>query len=234
MLKGATTVLPTVELPIRHSLFFADLRVIRYCPFYDVCSIWFHHIVMYVYSKASSYSSSATISDQQGLWVVYGGANLTCAGEGLNLGGMDVVDNGDAGLPEFTIKGDGSCECGSPPCGEEICINKYTIGTVIQDMSIGDINVNSRSPGLPHQNKLSRQVMKQQLKELLIRSNMILQNSIRLQGLSEKLLQNSIRMRDFCICIPEKESLHELNEQMPQGNDSMGHQVDSRTQETIV
>jgi hypothetical protein len=147
---------------------------------------------------------------------------------------MDAVGNGDEGLPGTTIKGDGNCECGSPPCTEEFCMCKISVGTVIQDMSIGYINENKRSPGLLHRNKLSRQAMKQQLKELLIRSEVLLQNSIRLQILSEKLLQNSIRMRDFCICIPEKESLHELNEQMPQGNDSRGHQVDSRTQETIV
>ena len=147
---------------------------------------------------------------------------------------MDAVGAGDEGLPGTTIKGDGNCECGSPPCSEEICMCKYTVGTVIQDMSIGDLNENKRSPGLPHRNKLNRQAMRQQLKELIIRSDMILENNIRLQILSEKLLQNSIRMRDLCICVEEKESLPESKERMPQENDNRAHQVDSRNQESIV
>lgn len=109
---------------------------------------------------------------------------------------------------------------------------KYTVGTIIQDMSIGDMNENKKTPGLPHNKTLSRQVMKQQLKELLIRSDMIIENSIRLQILSEKLLLNSIQMRDLCVIVEGKESVPESKECMPQENDSRAHQVDSRTQET--
>ena len=71
--------------------------------------------------------------------------------------------------------------------------------------------------------------MKQQLKELLIRSDIILQNSISLQIMSEKLLQSSIRMRDLCIIAEEKESLHEAPE-----NDSRAQQIECMPQETIV
>ena len=145
---------------------------------------------------------------------------------------METVSTGDEGLPGTTIKGDGNCGCGSIPCSEEICMCKYTVGTIIQDMSIGDMNENKKTPGLPHNKTSSRQVMKQQLKELLIRSDMIIENSIRLQILSEKLLLNSIQMRDLCVIVEGKESVPESKECMPQENDSRAHQVDSRTQET--
>lgn len=147
---------------------------------------------------------------------------------------MDTVDNGDEGMPGTTIEGDGNFKCGSPHCSEEICMCKYTVCTVIQNMSTGDINESKRSPGLEHQNKLSRQVMKQQLKELLIRSDMILGNSIRLQILSEKLLQDSIRMRDLCVIVEEKDSLLEVKERTPQENEIRARQFEGMPQKTIV
>ena len=147
---------------------------------------------------------------------------------------MDTVSNGAEGIPGTTIEFDRNCKCGSPHCSEEICMCIYTIRVVIQDMSTGDINENKRSLGGQHLNKLSRQVMKQRLKELLITSDMILQNSISLQILSEKLLQNSTRMRDLCVIAEEKESLPEAKESMPQENDSRAQQIDSMPQVTIV
>ena len=142
---------------------------------------------------------------------------------------MDTVNNGNECMPGTSIVGDGACKCGSPHCSKEICMCKYTVGTVIQDMSTGDINENKSSTSLQHQNKLSRQAMKQQLKELLIRSDIILQNSISLQIMSEKLLQSSIRMRDLCVIAEEKKSLHEAPE-----NDSRAQQIECMPQETIV
>ena len=147
---------------------------------------------------------------------------------------MDTIGTGDEGMPGTTIEGDGHCKCGSPHCSEEICMCKYTVGTVIQDMSTGYINESKRSPGLQHQNKVSREVMKQQLKELLIRSDMILQNSIRLQILSEKLLQDNIRMRDLCVIAEEKESFPELKERTPQKNESRARQIEGMPQDTKV
>jgi hypothetical protein len=147
---------------------------------------------------------------------------------------MDTLHNGDEGMPGTTVEGDAPCKCGSPHCSEEICMCKYTVGTVIQDMSTEDRNESKRNPGLQHHNKVNRQVMKQQLKELLIRSDMILQNSILLQSLSARLLQDSIRMRDLCVIAEEKESSPELKERTPQENESRARQIEGMPQESKV
>lgn len=63
---------------------------------------------------------------------------------------------------------------------------------------------------------------------------MILGNSIRLQILSEKLLQDSIRMRDLCVIVEEKDSLLEVKERTPQENEIRARQFEGMPQKTIV
>lgn len=143
---------------------------------------------------------------------------------------MDAVRNGDEGLPASTNKGDTDCKCWSPQRSEEICMCNYVEGHAIQDINTGDMKDKKRSPGLQHQNKLSRRVLIQQLKELLTRSDLILQNSIRLQMLSQNLLQNSLRLQDMCVIAKDTESMTESIESMTEGNERMPQQNDSMTQ----
>ena len=141
---------------------------------------------------------------------------------------MDAVSNGDEGLPASTMKGETNCICWSPQRTEEICVCNYAEFHVVQDISTGLVRDNNGSPGLHHLNKLSRRVLIQQLKELLLRSDLILQNSIHIQMLSQNLLQNSLRMQDLCVIAQDIESMYErvlsmseVNERMPQENDNM-------------
>lgn len=147
---------------------------------------------------------------------------------------MDTV-NGEEGFRDTTKAGDGNCVCWSPQRTEEICMCNFAGG---QDISAGDLKEKKRSPGLQHHNKLSRRVMKQQLQELLIRSDIILQNSIRLQIMSENLLQNSLRLQDLCVIAEDNESISEKleskasdNERMHLETDSLAHHNDSVTTE---
>jgi hypothetical protein len=137
---------------------------------------------------------------------------------------MDAVSNGDEGLPASTMKGDENCICWSPQRTEEICMCNYAEGHAAHDISTGVI----RSPGSHLHNKLSRRVLIQHLKELLLRSDVILQNSARLQMLSQNLLQKSLLMQDLCVIAEDNESMSErvlsmseVNERLPQQNDSM-------------
>lgn len=141
---------------------------------------------------------------------------------------MDAVSNGHEGLSASTIKGDTDCICWSPQRTEEICLCNCAEGHAVQDISTGDTMENKRSPGLHHHNKLSRRILIQHLNELLLRADLILHNSIRLQMLSQNLLQNSLRMQDLCVIAQDTESMcervlsmSEVNERLPQQNDSM-------------
>ena len=131
---------------------------------------------------------------------------------------MDIVINGDEGLPASLSRGDTHCKCWSPQRSEEICMCNYAEGRAIQDISTGVIRDKMRSPGLHHQNKLSRRVLIQHLEELLVQSDIILQNSIRLEMLSQKLLQNSRRMQDLCVIDDDTESMSEKVESMSEVN----------------
>lgn len=83
--------------------------------------------------------------------------------------------------------------------------------------------------------------MKHQLEELLLRSDIMLQNSIRLQIMSQNLLEKKLRLQDLCVIdedndrISEKiDSKIEENEQMTLESDSVTHQNDSMTSETSL
>lgn len=151
---------------------------------------------------------------------------------------MDTVSNGEEGVLARSNAEDGYCNCWSPQTSEEICMCNFTEGNVIQDINAGDVKEKERSPGVQHPNKLSRRVMKQQLKELLIRSDIILQNSIRLQIMSANLLQNSLRLQTLCVIAEDNASMSgqsesklEEIESMLLENDSKCQQNDSMTQE---
>lgn len=139
---------------------------------------------------------------------------------------MDVVSHGDEGLPVVSLEDDTDCKCWSPKRSEEICMCNYAL----QDMSTGDVKNTNRSPGLQHRNTLSRRVLIQQLKELLNRSDLILQNSIRLQILSQNLLQNSLRLQDLCVVAEDSESMTEEIESKSEGKNSIPQQNDSWTE----
>ena len=102
----------------------------------------------------------------------------------------------------------------------------FASGPLIQNISTGDVNHTNRSPGLQRNNKLTWRSIKQQLEELLIQSDIILQNSIHLQVVSESLLQNSLRLQDLCVIAEDNESMSEELEK-----DSMTHHIDSMPQE---
>ena len=146
--------------------------------------------------------------------------------------------NGEEGFLVKTTAGDGNCVCWSPQRTEEICACNFASGHVIQDISAGDVMENNMRPGLQHHKKLNSRVMKQQLQELLIRSDIILENNIRLQLMSENLLQKSLRLQDLCVIASNNESMSEEleskiedNLRMPLECDSMTHDNDSVTQE---
>lgn len=152
---------------------------------------------------------------------------------------MDIVSNGEEGLDVTTSAGDRNCVCWSPQRTEEICMCNFPSGHVIPEISAGDVMEKQRSPGLRHHNKLGRRAMKHQLEELLIVSDLILQNSIRLQLMSENLLHHSMLLQDLCVISEDNESMSEPleskieeNERVPEDNDSMTHKNDSMTQES--
>lgn len=115
----------------------------------------------------------------------------------------------------------------------------FASGRVVQDIIVGDVKEINRSPGLQHQPKLSRWVMKQQLEELLLRSDIMIQNSIRLQIMSQNLLEKNLRLQDLCVHDADNDSISEKtdskiedNQQMPMESDSVTHQNDSMTQDS--
>jgi hypothetical protein len=151
---------------------------------------------------------------------------------------MDTVSNSEEGVLMRTNAEDGICKCWSPQRTEEICMRNFGEGHVIEDISAGDAGETERSPGLQHQNKHSRRIMKEQLRELLIRSDIILQNSIRLQIMSANLLQQSLRLQDMCVIAEDNASMSgqsesplEENNRMLLENDSKCQQKYSMTQE---
>lgn len=150
---------------------------------------------------------------------------------------MDIVNNGEKGLDAPTSAGDRNYVCWSPQRTEEICMCNFPSGHVTPEISAGDVMAKKRSLGLEHHNKLSRRALKQQLEELLIVSD--LQNSIRLQLMSENLLHHSMLLQDLCVISEDNESMSEQleskieeNKRVPEENDSMTHKNDSMTQES--
>lgn len=142
---------------------------------------------------------------------------------------MDVVSKGDEELPASTSIGDTHCVCWSPKRSEEVCRCNYTKGHAIRDICSRDMKEKTRSSGLQNQNILGRRVLIQQLKELLHRSDLILQNSHRLQMLSQDLVQTSLRLQDLCVIAGDSMSMTEEIENMTEGNGFMPQQNDSLT-----
>lgn len=143
---------------------------------------------------------------------------------------MDAKSNGEEGLPASTTEGETDCKCWSPKGSEEICICHYGEGHAIHDINAGDMKDKKRSPGLRHQTTLSRRVLIQQLKELLNRSDLILQNNIRLQVLSQNLLCHSLRLQDLCVIAEDSDIMTEEIESMSQGKERKIQQHDSMTE----
>lgn len=144
---------------------------------------------------------------------------------------MDTVSNGEEGILVTTNADGGNCNCWSPQRTEEICRCNFAEGHVVEDISAGDLKGKKMSPGLLHHNKLSRRVMRHQLIELLNRSDIILQNSIRLQMMSENLLENSRRLQDLCVIAEDNESMSEKIESKTEENERMRLEIDSVSQQ---
>lgn len=147
---------------------------------------------------------------------------------------MDAVSNAEEGLPASIYKGDTDCKCWSPKRSEEVCMCHYADGQTIHDINTGDMKEKSWSSGLQHQNTLSRRVVIQQLKELINRSDLILQNGIRLQMMSQNLLRKSIRLQDLCVMNQDSDSMTEEIESMSEGQQREPPQHDSMTQHYIA
>ena len=76
------------------------------------------------------------------------------------------------------------------------------------------------------------------MEELLIQLDIILQNNIHLQAVSESLLQTSLRLQDLCVIAEDSESMSEelvskIEEKgrMHLEKGSMTHQIDSMPHE---
>ena len=147
---------------------------------------------------------------------------------------MDAVSNAKEGLHASSYKGDTDCKCWSPKRSEEVCMCHYAEGHTIHDINTGDMKEKSWSSGLRHQNTLSRRVVIQQLKELINRSDMILQNGIRLQMMSHNLLRKSIRLQDLCVMNQDSDSMIEEIESMSEGQLREPQQHDSMTQHYVA
>jgi hypothetical protein len=141
--------------------------------------------------------------------------------------------NGEEGFLVKTTVGDGNCVCWSPQRTEEICACNFANSHVIQHINAGDVMEKNMRPGLQHHKKLNRRVVKQQLQELLIRSDIILENSIRLQIMSHNLLQNSLRLQDLCVIASDNESMSEEFESKIEDNSRMPLECDSITHHNV-
>lgn len=143
---------------------------------------------------------------------------------------MDAASNGEEGLPASTNEGESDCKCWSPKRSEEICMCHYAGGNAIHDINTDYMKDKKRSPGLHHQTTLSRRVLIQQMKELLNRADLMLQNNIRLQVLSQRLLQKSLRMQDLCVIAEDSDNMTEEIEGMSEGKECKPRQHDSMTE----